>query len=100
VTLDAVRSAFATLSILKGANKFVEHLIDSGFEETVPVAKLVSLLRGAGLDGSTALDVRKLALKKATVVLDPVSCIHELDSSVADVFAAFFLWRRHWLICA
>jgi hypothetical protein len=72
VTIDAIRAAFTTLNISKLANASVGYLVDSGYEEAVPVANLVSLLRGSGLDAPTALDVKKVALMNPSLTRELV----------------------------
>ncbi len=73
VTIDSIRAAFKTLGMSKEANTSIDYLVDEGYEETVPAATLVKLLRGAGLDTQVALDVKKLAMKNASLTLEPVS---------------------------
>ena len=72
VTIDAIRAAFTALNISGLANASVGFMLDQGYEEIVPVSNLVKLLRDSGLDPSTALDVKKAALKNPTLTLELV----------------------------
>ncbi len=68
VTIDAIRTAFTALNLSAFSKSAIDKIVDEGYEETVPVASLVKLLRGAGIDGATALDVKKAARSSSAVL--------------------------------
>ncbi len=60
--MDAVRAALVKLNLSSYDDKVLEHLVDKGFEDHVPVSALVPALREVGLRAAQALEVKKLAV--------------------------------------
>jgi hypothetical protein len=57
--MDTVRAVLVKLNLSSFDDKVLDHLVDKGFEDHVPVSVLVPALREVGIRTADALEVKK-----------------------------------------